>query len=98
MSTFQEILKAPQLFVPKIENDKWSQEERAFFRQLPDLLKTLRGKWVAIHEERVMEIGDSLRKVLLSVRERYPKTEFYVRLVDEKLPVTKMLSPQHRMR
>ena len=98
MSTYQEILEAPQLFVPKIKDDKWSQEERAFFRQLPDLLNTLRGKWVAVHEERVVEVGDSLREVLISVRKRYPKTEIYIQLVDEKLPVAKMLSPRHGMR
>jgi len=98
MSTYQEILEAPQLFVPKIEDDKWSQEERAFFLQLPDLLNTLRGKWVAVHEERVVEVGDSMREVLISVRKRYPKTEIYIQLVDEKLPVAKMLSPRHGMR
>lgn len=98
MSTYQEILEAPQVFVPKIKDDKWLQEERAFFRQLPELLKTLRGKWVAVHEQRVVEVGDSLREVLISVRKRYPKTEIYIQLVDENLPVAKMLSPRRGMR
>jgi HEPN domain-containing protein len=98
MSAYQEILEAPKLFVPEAEADKWVQEERAFFRQLPELLKTKRGKWVAIHEERVVEIGDSLREVLISVRKRYPKTEAYIQLVDEKLPVAKMMSPKRGAR
>jgi hypothetical protein len=98
MSTYQEILEAPQLFVQKSGDDNWSREERAFFRQLPDLLKTLRHKWVAIHEEQVVEVGDSLREVLISVSKRYPKTEVYIQLVDEKLPVAKMLSPRRAMR
>jgi len=66
----------------------------SFFRQLPELLKTKRGKWVAIHEECVVEIGDSLREVIISVRKRYPKTEVYSQLVDEKLPVAKMVTPE----
>jgi hypothetical protein len=55
-------------------------------------------KWVAIHEEQVVEVGDSLREVLISVSKRYPKTEVYIQLVDEKLPVAKMLSPRRAMR
>jgi hypothetical protein len=34
-----------------------------------------------------------LREVLLRVRKKYPKTEVYIQLVDEKLPVAKMVSP-----
>lgn len=98
MSTIQtEIFEAPQLHIfEKEKEDKWLREERAFFSQLPQLLKTLRGKWVAIYEEKVVETGDSLHSVLVNVRERFPKTEVYIQLVDEKLPVGKMLSPRRR--
>jgi hypothetical protein len=91
----EQVFEAPQ--IPKmseIEGDKWLREERAFFRQLPELLKTLRGKWVAIHNEQVVDIGDSLRQVLQRVRKRFPKTEVYIQLVDEELPVARMLSPR----
>lgn len=93
MSSYQQVLDAPKLSTPKIKDDNWLQEERAFFRQLPELLKTKRGKWVAIHHEQVVEVGDSLREVLLSVRKKYPRTEVYIQHVDEKLPVAKMVSP-----
>jgi hypothetical protein len=89
-----QVFEAPQLSIPEIKEDNWLRDERAFFLQLPELLKTLRGKWVAIHNEQVVEIGDSLRSVLLRVRERFPKTEVYIQLVDEKLPVIKMRSPR----
>jgi len=98
MSNFQEVLDAPKLAIPGIKDDKWLREEKSFFRQLPELLKTKRGKWVAIHQEQVVEIGDSLREVLLNVRKRYPKTEVYIQLVDEKLPVAKMMSPRKGVR
>ena len=94
MSSYKEVLDALELSTAKIKDDKWLQEERAFFRQFPGLLKSLRGKWVAIHLEQVVEIGDSLHKVLLSVRKRCPRTEVHIQLVDEKLPVAKMVTPK----
>lgn len=97
MSNYQEVLDAPKLIIPKIKEDKWISEEKSFFRQLPELLKTKRGKWVASHQDQVVEIGDSLREVLLLVRKRYPKTEVYIQLVDEKLPIAKMVSPGKRV-
>jgi len=98
MSSYQEILDAPRLAIPRIKEDKWLREEQSFFRQLPELLKTKRGKWVAIHHEQVVEVGDSLREVLLLVRARYPRTEVYIQLVDQKLPVVKMVSPRKGVR
>ncbi len=89
-----QVFEAPTLSFPKVEADKWLREERAFFLALPELLQTLRGKWVAIHNEQVVETGDTLREVLLSVREKFPGVEVYMQLVDENLPVTKMLSPR----
>lgn len=88
-----QVLEAPKISFSETEDDKWLREERAFFLQLPELLKTLRGKWVAIHNEEVVEIGGTMREVLLSVRKRFPNTEVYIQLVEEKLPVAKMLSP-----
>jgi hypothetical protein len=93
-----QVFEAPELSFSEIEDDKWLREERAFFLQLPELLKTLRGKWVAIHHEQVVEIGDAMREVLLKMRKRFPNTEVYIQLVDEKLPVAKMLSPRRRLR
>lgn len=94
MSDYQEVLDAPKLAIPGIKDDKWLREEKSFFRQLPELLKTKRGKWVAIHQEQVVEVGDSLREVLLSVRKKYPRTEVYIQHVDENIPVAKMVSPR----
>lgn len=80
--------------ISQTKDDKWRREERAFFKQLPTLMQTLKGKWVAVHLENVVEIGDSLQSVLARVRERFPKTEVYIQRVEENLPVAKMLSPR----
>ena len=54
-----EILPAPVINVPPRNDDKWERERSAFQRMLPTLLGTSRGKYVAIHEETVVETGDS---------------------------------------
>ncbi len=89
-----QVFEAPQLPIPKIEDDPWLRDEQAFFLMLPELLKTLRGKWVAVHHGQVVDVGDSVREVLLRVREQFPKTEVYIQFVDENLPVIKMRSPR----
>lgn len=86
--------EAPQLPIPKVSDDPWERDKRAFFLMLPELLKTLRGKCVAIHNGEIAEVGDTVRGVLLRVRERFPKTEMYIQRVDETLPVAKMRSPR----
>ena len=90
----EQVFEAPQIPEPDYRNDKWLRERRAFYRLLPELLKTSRGKWVAVHNEEVVEVGDSLQLVLKKFWNRFPKTEVYIQLVDEEVPVIRMLSPQ----
>jgi hypothetical protein len=90
--------EAPQLNLPKIIDDPWERDERTFFLKLPELLETLRGKWVAIYNEQVVEVGDTRREVLLRFVEKFPNAEVYNQLVDEKIPVAKMLSPRRGLK
>ncbi len=96
----EQIFDAPVLSfaTPTTKEDRWLREQRAFFRMLPGLLKTHRGKWVAVYGEEVIEVGASMQSVLHKVRERLPKGELYIQLVDEKLPAVKMLSPRNGRR
>jgi len=89
-----QFFEAPLLNIPKIIEGPWERDERAFFLKLPELLKTLRGKWVAIYNEQVVEVGDTRREVLLRFLEKFPNDEVYIQLVDEEIPVVKMLSPR----
>ena len=54
-----EIFPAPVIKVPQRNDGKWERERSAFRRLLPNLLTTSPGKYVAIHEESVVETGDS---------------------------------------
>ena len=51
-------LPAPVIDFPPPPRNKWEREYRAFLRLLPDLLQTHRGKYVAIHNEQVVDSGD----------------------------------------
>jgi hypothetical protein len=93
-----EVFDAPQLTIPKVEDDPWLRDERTFFLKLPELLKTLRGKWVAVYNEEVVEIGDTHREALLRFRKKFPHAEVYIQLVDENLPIAKMRSPRKRLK
>src|SRR5207245_432697 len=37
---------------------KWERERRAFLRLLPELLRTHGGRFVAVHDEQVIDSGD----------------------------------------
>jgi len=93
-----QVFEAPQLPIPKVIDDPWLRDERTFFMKLPELLKTMRGKWVAIYNEQVVEVGDTRREVLLRFLEKFPHAEVYIQLVDEEIPVAKILSPRKRLR
>ncbi len=55
-----------EVFTPPPRN-KWEREYRAFQRLLPELLKTHRGKYVAIHEEHVIDSGDNRLELIFRV-------------------------------
>lgn len=93
-----QIFEAPQLPIPKVIDDPWERDQQAFFLMLPELLKTLRGKYVAIYNEKVVEVGDERRSVLLRFLEKFPNAEVYIQLVDEDIPVFKMFSPHKGLR
>ncbi len=50
-------LPAPELTSAFGARSKWEREFQAFLRLLPELLRTHRGQYVAIHDERVVDSG-----------------------------------------
>lgn len=60
------IVIPPEALIPP-PSTKWEREYRAFQRLLPELLKTHRGKYVAIHEERVIDSDDDRRELIFRV-------------------------------
>ncbi|MCG3119717.1 MAG: hypothetical protein ALAOOOJD_02228 [bacterium] len=93
-----QVFEAPQLPLPKSVDDPWLRDEQTFFLKLPELLKTLRGKWVAIYDEQVVEVGDTRREVLLRFVKKFPNAEVYIQLVDEAIPVARIFSPRKALR
>ena len=71
---------------PRQRNDKWWQEYQAFLRLLPDLLKTLRGQYVAVHEGQVVDSDREKIPLACRVFQTYGKVPMCVRLVAEQLP------------
>jgi hypothetical protein len=76
-----ETLPAPDL--PAGDDDKWRREQRAFRRLLPELLATHRGRFVAIHEGRVVESGDDKIDVARRAYARFGYVPIFVSLVAE---------------
>jgi hypothetical protein len=61
---------------------KIERERRAFLRLLPDLLKTHRGQYVAVHDEQVVDSGPARLELVMRVQARL-RTGIYVGLVSE---------------
>jgi hypothetical protein len=87
-------LPAPKLDWPPPEN-KWQRERRAFLKLYPQLLQTHRGKYVAIHEGRLVDSGEELVPLALRVYQRHGYVPIYMDLVtDEPQPPVRIPSPR----
>ncbi len=88
-----EIQSAPAL--PSHPEGKWRKEQRAFHRLLPELLSSHRGRYVAIHEERVVESGVDKVAVARSAYARFGYVPIFVSLVTDR-PLTPVRIPSPR--
>jgi hypothetical protein len=64
---------------------KWNKEFQAFLRLLPELLKTHRGKYVAFHNEEMVESDTDEIALILRVH-RHGYVPIHVDLVTEQPP------------
>jgi hypothetical protein len=88
-----DVLAAPLL--PALPQDKWRCEQRAFRHLLPELLKTHRGQYVAVHEGQVVESGSDKLDIAGRAYARFGYVPIYVSLVtDEPQPPLRMPSPR----
>lgn len=71
-------------------SEKFERERAAFFRLLPELLKTHRGKVVAIHDERVIAVGDERRPVIDEATRIAGDVDLMVETVAEEWPVERI--------
>lgn len=80
------ILPAPVLNLTPQPVTKWEREYQAFQRLLPELLKSHRGKYVAIHDGQVIESGDDRLEVIFRALEKAGGVSIHVDLVAEQPP------------
>lgn len=76
-----ELFPAPIL--PSRAEDKWRKEQQAFHTLMPELLKTYRDQFVAIHEERVVESGSDKLEVARRAYARFGYVPIFVSLVTD---------------
>ena len=81
-----EILPAPVINVPPRNDDKWERERSAFHRLLPNLLTTSPDKYVAIHNESVVETGDSAVETAQRAYAKYGYVPIFIGLVSDRGP------------
>ncbi len=63
------------------------RERRAFYRLLPELLKTHRDQYVAIHSEEVIDCGPERLPLVLRAQERVQGGIFVALVSQEPMPV-----------
>jgi len=81
----------PVVTPPVSTDGKFERERAAFFRLLPELLKTHRGKVVAIHEERVLVVGEESVPVIQEAIKLVGHVELFVQRVLEKQPIERLI-------
>jgi hypothetical protein len=79
--------------LPRSVPTKWDREYHAFLRLLPELRKTHRGRYVAVHNEQVVDVGADKIELAERVYKKYGYQPIYVGLVAESpLPPARMPS------
>ena len=88
-----------KLVAPPPPDSKWRREQRAFRRLLPELLRTHRGQYVAMHEGEVVESGPDKLAVAERAYARFGYVPIYVTFVSAeptgpvRVPSPKTLPP-----
>ena len=85
------MLPAPVLPLPAVRDEKWQREYSAFLAMLPQLLQTHAGKYVAIHEGRLVDFGDDKIELGLRAYRAYGHIAIYVGLATATPPVYRIL-------
>ena len=89
-----ETLPAPVLPAPP--DDKFRREQQAFHRLLPELLRTHRDQYVAIHEGQVVDFGEDKPEVARRAYARFGYIPILVTLVSDR-PSTPVRIPSPRV-
>jgi hypothetical protein len=89
-----DIMPAPEINVPVLPHSKWEREHHEFQNLLPSLLKTHRGKYVAIHNGKLVGAGDEQARVALEAYSNWGYVPIYVGLVTDNPQPIRIASPR----
>jgi hypothetical protein len=82
-----EIRDAPHLNLDHSRDDsQWRREYMAFLRLLPELLKTIPGKYVAVHHGEVVSTGDTSVEAAMQAYDALGYVPLHVGLVSDTPP------------
>jgi len=73
-------------------DDAFERERAAFERLKPQLLKTHRGKFVAVVDEQVVDLDTDRVRLALRVYDRFGYRPIYVQMIEEHLPRVRLPS------
>ena len=73
----------PAVNWPPPPRNKWEREYRAFRRLLPGLLQTHRGKYVAVHNEQVIDSDADEMALILRALAKAGNVDIHVGLVTD---------------
>jgi hypothetical protein len=91
-----QIFPAPAIASIPPADPKWEAERRAFLQLLPALMMTHRGKYVAIHQGKVVETGEDQVKVALAAYAKQGYLPMYVGLVSDQPPPIARIPSAHQ--
>src|SRR5262245_55406867 len=95
MSHTSSVQNSITVHLPDVPETKWERERRAFLRLHPELLRTHRNKYVAIHEGQVVDADDALVPLARRVYTRHGHVPIYMDLVtDEPRRVERIPTPR----
>jgi len=68
-----------------------------FVEMLPELMKTIPGKWIAMHGGEILAVGDSEVRVLTDAYRAHPeRLTLAVKVTDQPLPIERLPSVRER--
>lgn len=91
-----DIIEAPLILPPgSVRDQRWAREYGAFIRLLPELLKTHRGRFVAVHDAGAVAVANTFKDAALEAYKRVGYVPLHVGLVSEApLPPVRLPSPR----
>jgi len=87
----------PKAYQRRPVNPELAAEHDRFVEMLPELMKTIPGKWIAMHNGEIVAVGEDEVDALTDAGERQPGVLHYSCCVtDQPLPIDRL--PRYRER